>query len=170
MVLWKPVLPWRSQNNAELCSWMWPKLLTIFGIKDSPINYRHNSHFFTASSCISIYCSFQFSHGVALSPCHAIRVGIFQNSVLGPILYVLYIVDVQFTQWRSNLIVANDTALLPTSDSLETAAKAIQEHLDCITKWWHLWKIQFNPVKLTHISTLACFVFSCYPKHVHNQC
>lgn len=78
---------------------------------------------------------FRVRSGAAQSSWRSVQAGVPQGSVLGPILYVLYTADIPTSSAVSNLVFADDTALLSSSSNLETATHAVQTHLDRIFEW-----------------------------------
>lgn len=95
---------------------------------------------------------FRVQSGSAHSPWRPVEAGVPQGSVLGPILHVLYTADMPVSPDVSNLVFADDTALLPTSSSFETATRAVQLHSNHIFEWLKQWKIRVNPTKSAHIN------------------
>ena len=80
------------------------------------------------------------------SPPAPVTSGVPQGSVLGPILFLIYINDLP-EQVRSKVrLFADDTALYLTLNNL-TDSKTIQEDLDRLTQWELDWDMEFNPSK-----------------------
>jgi len=112
---------------------------------------------------------FRVQSGTAVSPWNPVEAGVPQGSVLGPILYVLYTADIPVSPVVSNLVFADDTALLSTSSDLTTATQRVQAHLDNIFIWATRWKIKINPTKSAHINfttrhTADLPIFACGDK------
>ncbi|WP_419580057.1 reverse transcriptase domain-containing protein, partial [Streptococcus anginosus] len=80
------------------------------------------------------------------SPTHPIQAGVPQGSVLGPILFNLYINDIPTLQLPHTTIsmYADDTAIVSQSYSPLIATRRIQEQLLAIEPWLITWKIQLN--------------------------
>lgn len=73
-----------------------------------------------------------------------ITAGVPQGSVLGPVLFNIYISDIP-TFHNSNLaLFADDTALYAHSFYAQAAAALTQCHLDRIIKYYRKWKIKLN--------------------------
>ena len=79
--------------------------------------------------------------------------GVPQGSVLGPILFLVYInelLDVARSQVR---IFADDTALYLTMEC-EDDSSGLQTDLDILSAWETRWDIEFNPskCKVNHVA------------------
>ena len=75
----------------------------------------------------------------------AIKAGVPQGSVLGPLLFLVYINDLE-DGIRSNIkFFADDTSLFSIVNDPKVSAMDLQHDLDLITKWAHQWKMSFNP-------------------------
>ena len=83
-----------------------------------------------------------------------IKAGVPQGSVLGPILYTLYTVNIPrpTTTNITVLTFADDTAILVGHTNPETAVKILQEHITKIENWLQEKQINANPNKCNHIT------------------
>ena len=72
--------------------------------------------------------------------------GVPQGSVLGPLLFLLYINDLPQDIQSQVRLFADDTAVYLTVTSLEDA-NTLQTDLDTLQKWERTWDMEFNPGK-----------------------
>ena len=75
-----------------------------------------------------------------------VRSGVPQGSVLGPILFILYINDLPDTIKSSCKIFADDTKLIQAIRDIKSTQQ-LQEDLDALQKWSETWKLEFNASK-----------------------
>ena len=74
-----------------------------------------------------------------------IESGVPQGSVLGPLLFLIYINDLE-TDIKSNIkFFADDTMLFSIVSDPATSAISLNNDLASIQKWAHQWKLEFNP-------------------------
>ena len=72
--------------------------------------------------------------------------GIPQGSVLGPLLFVIYINDLPRDLKTTAKMFADDTKLYTRSDT-ETGPKDLQDDLDTLQDWSEKWLLRFHPQK-----------------------
>ena len=81
--------------------------------------------------------------------------GIPQGSVLGPLLFVIYINDLPEVVDSSVFLFADDTKILRRINSYEDAER-VQQDIDALEKWSNDWLLRFHPDKC-HVLTLGKF-------------
>ena len=87
----------------------------------------------------------------AVSDWTSICAGVPQGSILGPLLFLLYINDI-VTDIGSNIrLFADDTSLYIVVDNPVEAANCLNNDLNKITQWAARWLVSFNPTKTESI-------------------
>ena len=75
----------------------------------------------------------------------SIESGVPHGSVLGPLLFLIYINDLE-RNIKSNIkSFADDTMLFSIEENPEISANDLNQDLDVINQWAHQWKLEFNP-------------------------
>ena len=83
----------------------------------------------------------------ATSDWTVIRAGVPQGSILGPLLFLLYIND-NVNDIGSNIrLFADDTSLFIIIDNPVTAAECLNSDLNKLSRWAATWLVTFNPSK-----------------------
>ena len=81
--------------------------------------------------------------------------GIPQGSVLGPLLFVIYINDLPEKVVSDLFLFADDTKILKTIDSVEDSL-VVQDDINELEKWSQDWLLKFHPDKC-HVLTIGKF-------------
>ncbi|KAK3086726.1 hypothetical protein FSP39_022531 [Pinctada imbricata] len=76
--------------------------------------------------------------------------GIPQGSVLGPILFVLYINDLPDEVNSEVYLFADDTKIFKVIGN-DTDSETLQRDLDTLTQWSNTWLLKFHPSKCKHL-------------------
>ena len=74
-----------------------------------------------------------------------IESGVPQGSVLSPLLFLVYINDLEWNIKSNIKLFADDTMLFCIVKNPEMSANDMNHDLDVIRKWAHQWKLEFNP-------------------------
>ena len=74
-----------------------------------------------------------------------IRAGVPQGSVLGPLLFLVYINDLVDNITSDAKLFADDTSLFTVVYDENIAAEQLNRDLKIIAEWAYQWKMQFNP-------------------------
>ena len=80
-----------------------------------------------------------------------IKAGVPQGSILGPILFLIYIHDIPKHPRTRFTIFADDTTIRSTETNPDNAVRNVQEHLRLIEPYYFNWKIRVNALKSEHI-------------------
>lgn len=92
--------------------------------------------------------------GSSSSPTN-VNAGVPQGSVLGPLLFLIYINDLTEVVSCDLFLFADDSTLLNEFDSKADSIDMLNRDLDAIQSWSLVWLVDFNPVK-TEAMTFSC--------------
>ena len=74
-----------------------------------------------------------------------IRAGVPQGSILGPLLFLIYVNDLPNGLKSKCKLFADDTSLFSVVHDISTSASDINNDLTLISNWAFQWKMSFNP-------------------------
>ena len=94
-----------------------------------------------------------------------ISVGVPQGSILGLLLYIIYVNDFQYTVECTPRLYADDTCLLIQKSNLDDLQTAVDAEMDKISNWMVVNKLTINPKK-SSILTIQPSIKG-IPIHVH---
>ena len=75
----------------------------------------------------------------------SVLAGVPQGSILGPLLFLIYINDLPENLESSAKLFADDTSLFSTAYNLSESANLLNDDLKKISEWAFKWKMLFNP-------------------------
>ena len=75
-----------------------------------------------------------------------VKSGIPQGSVLGPVLFIVFINDLPEVVKSTSLIFADDTKIFNNADSEDSIAM-LQKDINHLTEWANTWQLRFNAAK-----------------------
>ena len=85
----------------------------------------------------------------------SIHAGVSQGSILGPLLFLMYIIDIVHDIGSNTRLFADATSLFIIVDDPVIAAGCINTDLVRISKWASAWRVTFNPSK-TETLLISC--------------
>jgi hypothetical protein len=77
----------------------------------------------------------------------SIKAGVPQGSLLGPLLFLIYINDMTSTLASNTSMFADDTAIYTSNKNVQMASEALNSDLEKIHNWANIWKVSFNASK-----------------------
>ena len=91
--------------------------------------------------------------------------GVPQGSVLGPLLFLIYINDLELNILSNVKFFADDTMLYSIVNDPIVSARELNVDLELIRKWAYQWKLEFNPDPSKQASEIT---FSCKKKQPYH--
>jgi hypothetical protein len=85
------------------------------------------------------------------SPSQSISAGVPQGSVIGPLLFVIYVNDVKHNILSSIKLFADDTALIKEINNPVNDFRELNNDLETLNSWSKQWLITFNADKTKYL-------------------
>lgn len=95
---------------------------------------------------------FQVSLNTTFSSIRSVGRGVPQGSILGPVLFILYIHDIPKTPHCDIATYADDTAIISSSMNVKQAVKYAQAATNQVTEYFKFWQLTCNPAKTQAIA------------------
>lgn len=112
---------------------------------------------------------FRVSYEETESTYYPVAAGVPQGSVLGPILYLIYTIDIPTSDNTTTAMYADDTAILAVGKTQIEANDTLQRALDRIAVWTRNWKIKLNETKSVHVTFALRNVDPQHVVYINNQ-
>ena len=94
----------------------------------------------------------------------SIESGVPQGSVLSPLLFLVYINDLERNIKSNVKFFADDTMFFSIVKNPEISANDLNHDLDVIHQWAHQWKLEFNPDPTKQATEV---LFACKTSIIH---
>jgi ribonuclease P/MRP protein subunit RPP40 len=91
--------------------------------------------------------------------------GVPQGSVLGPVLFIMYVNDIPRSRGVSIKLFADDTKLYTVLQDDSIASAELQNCLDAICEWSNEWQLKLAPVKCIVMRIRSGHSFKCSPSY-----
>jgi hypothetical protein len=98
---------------------------------------------------------FRVKHENSYSELKLIKAGVPQGSVLGPVLYLLYINDVPTALNSTMATFAEDTTVMAVGETVANSTRKVQSAMSKVAIWTTKWRMKLNESKSVHICTTS---------------
>ena len=100
--------------------------------------------------------------GQSYSDVKHVKAGVFQGSVIGPLLFLVYDNDITLHILSITRLFADDTSIASTTSTIDDLQSIINHDLRDISKWSKQWLVTFNPD-----TTEVLYFGNCQPNHLY---
>ena len=140
--------PWNAAKKLEWCILILVKLSIEFGTRVFCINWNQSASETQFQLGLRV-TSLIVSNTWLLMDSHLSNVsaGVPQGSVLGPLLFLIYINDVTVKLKSDCLLYADNTSLSDIVDDPVTSSLKLNNDLTEIKDWVQKWLVTINPTK-----------------------
>ena len=97
-----------------------------------------------------------------------VKAGVPQGSILGPLLFLIYINDLSEGLSSNAKLLADDTSLLSVIHDSNTSALELKNDLAKINRWAFQWKMSFNPDPKKNKHKKSFLVGNLKQHHIHH--
>jgi hypothetical protein len=145
----------KSLENKDMCSTVFLDIAQAFDrVWHRGILHKLRSalsyHFYLLLKSYLTNPHFCVGHEDLYSELKLIKAGVPQGSVLGPVLYLLYINDVPTASNNTMAIFADDTAVMAIEETVESSTRKLQSAVNKVAIWTRKWRIKLSKSKSVH--------------------
>ena len=97
-----------------------------------------------------------------------LNAGVPQGSILGPLLFLLYINDITDVVSTNIRLYADDSSIFTVGKDSEKIAQELNSDLEQISKWAHMWRVNFNAKKTISITFTTRKLDHIVPLYLNN--
>jgi hypothetical protein len=108
-------------------------------------------HFYLILKSYLTKGGFPVRHEASSSELKLIKAGVPQGSVLGPVLYLLYINDVPTTSNSTMATFKDDSAVMAIRETVDISTRKLQSAVNKVAIWTRKWRIKVNESKSIYI-------------------
>lgn len=83
----------------------------------------------------------------AMSKVTEINAGVPQGSILGPVLFNIFVHDIPVPENSTLAMFADDTAIITQNEDLRAALTQLQDSINSLQRWFNKWRIILNQTK-----------------------
>ena len=96
-----------------------------------------------------------------------VEAGVPQGSILGPLLFLIYINDLSDNLASNPKLFADDTSLFSVVKNVDASNIDLNSDLKKIGEWVFQWKMSFNPDRTKQTQDLILFLAKCKRQIIH---
>ena len=96
-----------------------------------------------------------------------IHAGVPQGSILGPLMFLIYINDIVLDIQSNINLFADDTSLFIIVEDANTSRQILQSDIDSISQWANKWLVTFNPTKSEALTFSRKLNKPIHPSFIH---
>ena len=147
----------QSLEKKKVCALLFIDLKAAFDTVNVDILLTKLNHYGYRGKILKLLTSYlynrkQFVFSDGISSCLLdVLCGVPQGSVLGPLLFIIYINDICNSSAADNSLFADDAALLVTDDNVKKLKKKVHKEINSLHEWLIRNKLTLNLSKTKYI-------------------